>query len=543
MSPMKTINILILDDKEENIISLHALLQEVDHVNIVSSTDPNEALKICWKDDISIALVDVQMPEINGFEFVSLLKSNPKTSHIMAIMVTAISKEDKYLLKGLESGAVDYLYKPLNPEITIAKVKSFVQQILIQQELIQKNKELEESKIELLKTREEAIQARKSKEIFLANMSHEIRTPINGIMGIMHMFKSSELTVEQKDWLKRLDNASHSLLLIINDILDLSKIDSGMLKIEFEDFSLTKMIEDINRIFKIKATHKNLRFNIDLDEDVPQYIHYDSLRLQQIISNFVSNSLKFTEKGSIQLNVKVVDKDYERFRLRFAVKDTGIGIREDSVDKIFMAFEQADDGITKKFGGTGLGLAIVKRLAKLLNGDVGAKSTYGEGSEFYFEGWFEESAQSEVEKEKDVPTYNSFPKFDEMRVLVAEDNELNSFMLAHMLRSWNCKVDIVKNGRLALEKVESEQYDLILMDTHMPIMSGFEAIKEIKNHIIPEKHGIPIITISASVLEHEQAAAFQAGADGVIGKPFDPIELYQKIIQVTNKNKNPKLTS
>lgn len=538
---MKTINILILDDKEENIISLNALLEDVDNINIISCTDPNEALKICWKDDISIALVDVQMPEINGFEFVSLLKSNPKTSHIMAIMVTAISKEDKFLLKGLESGAVDYLYKPLNPEITIAKVKSFVQQILIQQELIQKNKELEESKIELLKTREEAIQARKSKEIFLANMSHEIRTPINGIMGIMHMFKSSELSTEQKDWLRRLDNASHSLLLIINDILDLSKIDSGMLKIEYEDFSLTKMVEDINRIYRIKANHKDLEFEVEMDDQTPQYIRYDSLRLQQIISNFISNSLKFTESGKIELKIKVLEVNNGNYNLRFSVHDTGIGIKEDSVEKIFLAFEQADDGITKKFGGTGLGLAIVKRLAKLLNGEVGASSEYGKGSEFYFEGWFEESSHEKEHIEKEVPTYNSFPKFEKMKVLVAEDNELNSFMLAHMLRSWNCQVDIVKNGRLALEKVESESYDLILMDTHMPIMSGFEAIKEIKNHIIPEKHGIPIITISASVLEHEQAAAYQAGADGVIGKPFDPIELYQKIIQVTNKTKSSKI--
>ncbi len=539
---MKPINILILDDKEENIISLHALLQDVEHVNIVSSTDPNEALKICWKDDISIALVDVQMPEINGFEFVSLLKSNPKTSHIMAIMVTAISKEDKYLLKGLESGAVDYLYKPLNPEITIAKVKSFVQQILIQQELKLKNKELEESRIELLKTKEEAVQARKSKEIFLANMSHEIRTPINGIMGIMHMFKSSELTAEQRDWLKRLDNASQSLLLIINDILDLSKIDSGMLKIEFEDFSLTKMIEDIDRIFKIKANHKHLDFSIIADNKVPQFIRYDSLRLQQIISNFISNSLKFTEKGKIELRVKVLEQKNQNYRLRFTVADTGIGIKEGSVEKIFMAFEQADDGITKKFGGTGLGLAIVKRLANLLNGNIGASSIYGEGSEFYFEGWFEASNHKIEDSSEDVPTYNSFPKFDNLKVLVAEDNELNSFMLAHMLRSWNCEVDIVKNGQLAVEKVEQQHFDLILMDTHMPIMSGFEAIKEIKNHRIPEKHGIPIITISASVLEHEQAAAFRAGADGVIGKPFDPIELYQKIIAVTTKNKNMNMT-
>ena len=188
---MKNINLLILDDKEENIISLQALLSDIENINIICSTDPNEALKLCWKNDISLALVDVQMPEINGFEFVSLLKANPKTSHIMAVMVTAISKEDKYLIKGLQSGAVDYLYKPLNPEITIAKVTSFIKQIHIQEEIIQKNTELELSKKALIQANQEAEQARKSKEIFLANMSHEIRTPINGIKGIVHMLKNA----------------------------------------------------------------------------------------------------------------------------------------------------------------------------------------------------------------------------------------------------------------------------------------------------------------------------------------------------------------
>jgi len=530
---MKTINILILDDKEENIISLHALLRDIEGVNIINATDPNKALKICWNDNISIALVDVQMPEINGFEFVSLLKSNPKTSHIMVIMVTAISKEDKYLLQGLQSGAVDYLYKPLNPDITIAKVKSFVQQIWIQNELIQKNKELEESKIALLKANQEAIQARKSKEIFLANMSHEIRTPINGIMGVMHMFKGSDLNEEQHNWLKHLDNASQSLLMIINDILDLSRIDSGLLKIKVDDFNLEKMVDDLNRIYHAKASQKGLAFNIQVDERIPEYLRYDSLRLQQIISNFISNSLKFTEKGHITLSIdQLQQKDY-RHKLRFSIRDTGIGIKPEAVEKIFLAFEQADDGITKKFGGTGLGLAIVKRLADLLSGRVGAQSEYGKGSEFFYEGWFEETEYKEDNTDNSPLTYNHFPKLKNLSVLIAEDNELNSFMLAHMLHSWNCRVDVVKNGKLAVEKAEKQHYDLILMDTHMPVMSGFEAIKKIRSHSEEQAHHTPIITISASVLEHEQAAAFQVGADGVIGKPFDPIELYEKIIQVT----------
>lgn len=532
---MKNLNLLILDDKEENIISLKALLSDIENINIICSTDPNEALKLCWKNDIALALVDVQMPEINGFEFVSLLKSNPKTSHILAVMVTAISKEDKYLIKGLQSGAVDYLYKPLNPEITIAKVTSFIKQIHIQEEIIQKNIELEESKKALIQASQEAEQARKSKEIFLANMSHEIRTPINGIKGIVHMLKNANLSFEQLDWIHRLEVASNSLLLIINDILDISKIDSGMMKIEMEDFHLTNLLLDLGQVFKIKASDKKLEFDVILDAKLPTHVHFDSLRLEQIISNFVSNSLKFTERGKISLAVESLGIRDDLHKIKFCVSDSGIGIKPDSVDKIFLAFEQGDDGITKKFGGTGLGLAIVKRLSELLNGEVHAKSVYGQGSEFSFIVEMKEVKTKTQVKRETSPPYSQFPKLGHIHILVAEDNELNSFMLAHMLQTWECKVTVVKNGRLALEALEKDAYDLVLMDTHMPVMSGFEAIKEIRGNINPTRRKTPIITISASVLEHEQQAAFQVGADEVIGKPFEPTELYQKIVKICQR--------
>lgn len=528
---MKKVNLLILDDKAENIISLEALLADIDNVNIISTTDPNEALKLCWKNDISIALVDVQMPDINGFEFVSLLKANPKTSHIIAIMVTAISKEDKYLIKGLQSGAVDYLYKPLNPEITIAKVNAFIKQVEIQEEIIHKNAELEQSKIALIQANREAEHARKSKEIFLANMSHEIRTPINGIMGIMHMLKNSPLNEEQMDWVKRLDTASNSLLMIINDILDISKIDSGMLKIEFENFNLKDLVHETANIFRLKAESKGLKFDITFDDSLPKIVRFDSLRLQQILTNFISNALKFTDHGSIEFSVNTIKQNNNKHTIAFAVKDTGIGIKAESVEKIFQEFEQGDDRITKKFGGTGLGLAIVKRLAKLLDGEVKAESNYGHGSVFTFIVEMEEVIAEKMDEKKENLQYTQLPKLSNLNTLVAEDNDLNSFMLAHMLRKWECNVTIVKNGRLALEALESNDYDLILMDTHMPIMSGFEAITEIRNSLNPKLSNIPIITISASVMEHEQKAAFEVGADDVIGKPFNPLELYNKIVK------------
>lgn len=527
---MNTINLLILDDKEENIISLEALLGDIENINIISTTDPNEALKLCWKNDISIALVDVQMPDINGFEFVSLLKANPKTSHIIAIMVTAISKEDKYLIKGLQSGAVDYLYKPLNPEITIAKVNAFVKQVIIQDEIIHKNIELEESKHALIQANKEAEHARKSKEIFLANMSHEIRTPINGIMGIIHMLQSSSLNAEQQDWVKRLNTASSSLLMIINDVLDISKIDSGMMKIEYENFSLKDLVEETTNIFRPKAENKKLQLKVTCSENLPKIVHFDSLRLQQILSNFISNSLKFTDQGSIEFAVDVVSSVDNMHKIRFAVKDTGIGIKAESVEKIFREFEQGDDRITKKFGGTGLGLAIVKRLAHLLNGEVLAESNYGEGSTFSFIVDMKEIIVESIDK-KEEKRYTQLHPLNQLHVLIAEDNDLNSFMLAHMLRTWKCNVTIVKNGRLALEAMNIANFDLILMDTHMPVMSGFEAITEIRSSHNLIRRQIPIITISASVMEHEQKAAFEVGADDVIGKPFNPIELYNKIVK------------
>lgn len=532
---MKNINLLLLDDREENLVSLKALLQDIDYVNIISSTDPNAALKICWREDISIALVDVQMPQINGFEFVSLLKSNPKTSHIMAIMVTAISKEDKYLLKGFQSGAVDYLYKPLNPDVTRAKVISFVRQIRLQEEIKQKNLELELSKQELLIAKEEAEQARKSKEIFLANMSHEIRTPIHGITGIAQMLKNSHLTTEQLSWIQMLDKASQSLLVIINDILDVSKIDSGKFSIEMEDFRLDEFIENINQVFKIKAKDKGLEFVTETQGDLPRFVKFDPLRLQQIMSNFISNSFKFTEVGSVRLVISRIDKQENKHLIRFAVRDTGIGIQPDQLSKLFDPFEQGGNGVSKRFGGTGLGLSIVKKLAELLHGEIGVETEIGKGSLFYFEAYFEE-ANKHLSDESEIP-YSQLPKFAKTRILLAEDNDLNSFMISHMLNAWNCEIDLVKNGKDALDQAIKNEYDLILMDTHMPILNGLEAIKLIRKHHDPERSTVPIITISASVLQHEQAEAINAGANEVIGKPFDAKDLYHRIKRILETKK------
>lgn len=274
---------------------------------------------------------------------------------------------------------------------------------------------------------------------------------------------------------------------------------------------------------------------MDIDPKLPRYIKSSPLRIQQIINNFASNALKFTEKGKITLKAAVVNQIDNRYTIKFSVIDTGIGIKPEAIEKIFLAFEQGDEGITKKYGGTGLGLAIVKRLANLLDGEIEAKSVYGEGSEFSFQLAVDRTEDLKQEAAVDPTAFSTLRKFNDTHVLVAEDNELNSFMLAHILKGWGCNVDVAKNGKMAIEYVNSHDYDLIMMDTHMPVMSGFEAIQEIKAHPDTRKAYIPIITISASVMQHEQAAAYEAGADNVIGKPFDPLDLHRKIDGLLSK--------
>lgn len=529
---MEKLKLVIVDDKEENVLSLKALLGDIDGLDIWGSTSPNEALRYCWNQDVAIALVDVQMPEINGFEFVSLLQSNPKTWQIMVIMVTAISKEDKFLLKGLHSGAIDYLYKPLNADITVAKVKSFMQQVYIQRELKRKNEELERSHIELVKAKKEADLARKSKENFLANMSHEIRTPINGITGITAMLRNSPLNEEQSEWLDYLENASQQLLLIINDILDLSKIDSGKMRLDYAKTSLSNIFKELTNLFAYKAEQKGISFQVITGDDLPKQILADSLRLTQILSNLISNGIKFTEKGHVTLETKVLNRSKRRVHLQFSVKDTGIGIASNALDKIFQSFEQGEEGITKRFGGTGLGLAIVKRLVNLYQGQIHAYSELGKGSEFVFQCWFDEE-NSEATPKSEKKQYTDLQPLVGIHILLAEDNELNSFMVTHMLNTWGITVDAVKNGKEALEKVETTPYSLILMDAHMPVMSGFDAIRVIRSDPREHVRSIPIISISASVLQREQQAAYAAGADAVVGKPFDPVSLYQIIKTLT----------
>lgn len=647
---MAPINILIVDDREENIITLEALLKR-DDIKLFTTTSPNEALKIAWENQISIALVDVQMPEMDGFELVEMLKSNPRTKDILVIFVTAISKESKYVVKGFGAGAVDYLYKPLDPYVTSAKVDAFIQLSRSQEEIKQKNEQLQNMALvvknsadiicsvnadslrietinqavetilghkpdevldksivdfaieseqsafrkklgeiirenqpfsvmefqfstfnksviwtecrvsyrgrtifmnisdvspqksyeqQLIKSKEAAEYGKKVKETFLANMSHELRTPVNGIIGLTNLLKKTNIDEQQENLLTMMETSSRSLLGVINDVLDLSKIEAGKFSIVRTPNNVRALVNSVYGLLKYQADEKDIEFTKEIDNDVPEMLQLDSLRLNQILMNLLSNALKFTDRGYVKLKVSVLQKiDDSRVKLKFSIEDTGIGIPASRLTKIFESFEQAEDDTSSKYGGTGLGLTIVKKLVELKGGELTVSSKLGEGSVFNFTNWFNIAHESSTPKP--VKVGRKLAPFVNTRVLVAEDNMINQFMVTKMLKDWNVEFEVADNGYKALEKLKEQDFDLILMDTHMPGLNGYQAARAIRMDFEEPKRSVPIISLSASAFEHEQVEAISSGMNDVLPKPFEAHELHDKMIRLLNKRTESKM--
>jgi PAS domain S-box-containing protein len=363
----------------------------------------------------------------------------------------------------------------------------------------------------------------KSKQQFLSNMSHEIRTPMNAIIGFTKVLLKTDLSSKQKEYLSAIKTSGDALIVLINDILDLAKVDAGKMIFECIPFKMALSISAMLHLFETKINEKNLVLIKEYDSNIPDVLVGDPVRLHQIILNLVSNAVKFTTQGSITVSVKLLNEDEDKVDIEFAVTDTGIGIAENKIDRIFENFQQASSGTSRIYGGTGLGLAIVKQLVEPQGGSIGVQSKIGEGSTFSFTLSFQKT-QAAVESEADLLEMEAENR--NIKVLVVEDIALNQLLMKTLLDDFGFERDIASNGKIAIEKLKENTFDIILMDLQMPEMNGFEATAYIRNQM---KSNIPIIALTADVTTVDLEKCREVGMNDYIAKPVDERLLYSKI--------------
>jgi signal transduction histidine kinase/CheY-like chemotaxis protein len=380
-------------------------------------------------------------------------------------------------------------------------------------ERIEFEKQLEES-------RQKAEESLETRKLFLANISHEIRTPINAISGMSGILADTEISETQKQYVKAIQSSSKSLMVIVNDILDMSKLESGKFSADFIPFDIRSIVDPLYTSYLLRTDEKGISFNIDYPKDMPRWVFGDPTRLGQILNNLISNAIKFTDKGSVSLKINF-EKKGKLNDFCFSVTDTGIGIDQEKLKTIFEFFSQEDNTITRRFGGTGLGLAISKSIAELLGGEIKVESEKNVGSTFKFSLTMPEAA----EQEKNVAV--ALSDLTGKNVLIVEDNELNRFLAVTILKKWNANIHIAENGEEAVAAVKNKEIDIVLMDIQMPVMDGVAASIAIRNEL---NSNVPIIALTANALESEKEKCWQAGMNEYITKPYNPNYLLEKII-------------
>ena len=368
------------------------------------------------------------------------------------------------------------------------------------------------------------------KENFMANMSHEIRTPMNAILGFTNLLKSRTRDPELTEFVEAIRQSGESLLTIINDILDLSKIEAGMMRIVSAPFSVRGLVHSIQTMFSEKINEKGLRFISTIDESIPDTLSGDATRLTQILVNMIGNAVKFTPEGTIRVAVTNKGWDGDHIRLGFVISDTGIGIAKEKLPGIFERFRQAEDSITRKYGGTGLGLSIVRDLIVLQKGDITVESQQGKGSVFRFTIPYQIARSESPVSAAPSAIGSGDSDFRHIRVLVVEDNEMNRSLLKHLLTGWKLSFDMANNGIAALEKLQTERFDLVLMDIQMPGMDGYTATQEIRMKL---KLDTPVIAMTAHAFAGEREKCLSYGMNEYIAKPISERELFRLIAQFT----------
>ncbi|MDM8565837.1 response regulator [Candidatus Halobeggiatoa sp. HSG11] len=537
-------DILIVDD---NVNSRKLLTNILKHAGyqVRPASDGKLALRTVKVKLPTLILLDIRMPDMDGYQVCQHLKASEETRGIPVIFISALGESmDK--VKAFEVGGVDYIIKPFEMAEVLARVRTHLSIGTMQHRLEKQNiqllkasvelekrvqertQELSEANVALQKSEKRADAANHAKSEFLANMSHEIRTPMNAVIGFSDILATKLTNKQHKSYLNYIQTAGKSLLTLINDILDLSKIEAGQLDIQYEPINPQIIFTELQQIFSLKMEEKHLEWITEIDETLPPVLFLDETRLRQVLLNLISNAIKFTDNGYIKLSVnKKTCTDRKYIDLILAVEDNGIGIPTDQQTLIFESFKQQDGQNIRKYGGTGLGLAITKRLTKMMNGKISVKSVLDEGSRF--EIILREVKISNIAP--DVKSDNVFvlnnTTFAKTQILVVDDIESNRNLIKEYLSQVNLEVISAESGQEALLFAKENHPALILMDIRMPEMDGYETLKHLKNN--PNTADIPVIALTASVAMSEKAKIEAHGFNGFLAKPVNISKLLAEL--------------
>ena len=532
---MKT-KLLIVDDLRENILALSRLI-EADDIEIHTALTPDEALNLVLDHDFGLALLDVNMPTMTGFELARLVRGMAKTKDMPIIFVTAHTAESKLIFEGYESGAVDVLFKPLDPHMVRSKVRVFVR-------LDQQSRQLAAQVGAMAQLKEEADAANLAKSRFLANMSHEIRTPLSAVLGFADVLSQENLGEgERKESLSSIQRNGKLLLRIIDDILDLSRIEAQRLELEKTPFDLDELLTDIESTLTNKASAKGVELKLERKETAHGRFTTDPLRLKQILLNVIGNAIKFTDRGTVKVSVETqvlprLASQTPLAELRFSIEDTGIGLSQEEAQRLFVPFAQADITTRKRYGGTGLGLAISKQLARALGGDIKLIETLpGQGTKFLLtiRAPKEETAAPPQQKPAETASGRpaiSAPALKGKKILVVDDVTDNRTLIDRYLSPVGVKIEQASGGmeavELATRKLAEESWDLILMDIQMPTMDGYETTARLREMGFKN----PIVALTAHAMKDELERCIRAGCDMTLTKPVAKKDLIARLSEV-----------
>ncbi len=541
------VKILVVDDEPDlELLMKQRFRKKIrdNEWNFEFALNGREALnKLNSNSEIGLVLTDINMPEMDGL---TLLQKIQELNRTLKTVVISAYGDMQNIRVAMNRGAFDFITKPVNfedLEITIEKslkeVEIISKGVIAQNELLVALREktlAEREKDFAIIEKHRAEQSEKFKQQFLANMSHEIRTPMNAVMGMANLLSKSTLDKQQSTYLSAIRKSSENLLVIINDILDLSKIQAGKMEFEQIDFEMEDILNTVYNTMRFNAEEKNILLKTEINNNVPALVKGDSVRLIQILINLAGNAIKFTEAGEVKISVLCLPlSKTETIILEFSVSDTGIGIAKEKLGNIFESFTQASSDTTRKYGGTGLGLTISKQLVELQSGEIFVDSELGKGTVFSFQIPYQK-ADSTHQKTTRNRTDIDLSKLNQLKLLLVEDNHFNQMVAIDILRTEAPGVRIVAvgNGREAIEKLAEETFDVVLMDVQMPEMDGYEATRYIRMNL-KERSSIPILAMTASATKTEIDLCLDCGMNDFISKPFIPEELFRKIVTLATR--------